>query len=105
MEEDILGKVVEVEKEIRKRLEAENEKAAKWLANAGEEAKREVDSTKERLEGTLDAAISEARAVSEEKASRIIGDAKLSAEGLEGLGSEKLREIILRHISNILPGD
>ena len=32
-------------------------------------------------------------------------DVKLNAEKIEGLGNEELREIILRHISTILPGD
>ncbi len=105
MEEDILGKVVEIEKEIHQRLETEKEKSAEWLAKAREDVEKEVNKTKEDLKGSLDAAIKEARAVSGEKASQIIEDAKLSAEKLEGLGSEKLREIILRHISTILPGD
>ena len=105
MEEDILGKVVEVEKEIHHRLEAEKEKSAQWLAKAREDAGKEVNRTKEDLNGSLDAAIKEARAVSEKKASQIIEDAKLSAEKLERLGSEELRKIILRHISTILPGD
>jgi vacuolar-type H+-ATPase subunit H len=104
MEEDILGKVVEVEKEIRHRLETEKEKAAEWLAKAREDAEKEVNRTKEDLKGSLDAAIKEARAVSGEKASKMIGDAKLSTEKLDGLGSEELRKIILRHISTILPG-
>jgi vacuolar-type H+-ATPase subunit H len=105
MEEDILGKVVEVEKEIRHRLETEKEKAEQWLAAAREDAEKEVNRTKEDLKGSLDATIKEARAVSEEKALQIIGDAKLSAEKLKGLESEELRKIILRHISIILPGD
>ena len=105
MEEDILGKVVEVEKEIRHRLETEKEKSAQWLAKAREDAGKEVNRTKEDLKGSLDAAIKEARGVSEKKALQMIEDAKLSAEKLEGLGSEELKKIILRHISTILPGD
>ena len=105
MEEDILGKVVEVEKEIRQRLETEKEKSAQWLATACSDAEKEVNRTQEDQKGLLDAALEEARAVSGEKASQMIEDAKLSAEKLEGIGSEELRKIILRHISTILPGD
>ena len=105
MEEDILGKVLEVEKEICQRLDTEKKKADKWLEKAREDAEREVDRTKKEMEGSLDAAIAEAGAVSAKKASRMIEDASLSAEGLERLGTEKLREIILRHISTILPGE
>lgn len=103
MEEDILGKVVEVEDEIRRRLETEKVKAAEWLAKAGDEARQEVDRTREDLKGSLESVIKEAGDASREKAFQMIGDAESSAERLAGLGSEKLREIILRHISVILP--
>ena len=51
MEEDILGKVVEVEKEIRQLLETEKEKSEQWLAKARDDAGKEVDRTKEDLKG------------------------------------------------------
>lgn len=105
MEEDILGRVVEVEKEIRRRLETEKEKSAKWLATAREDAEKEVERAREELDRSLDTAIKEAAEASENNALRMIEDAKLSAERLEGLEDDKLREIILRHISTILPGD
>ena len=105
MEEDILGKVVEIEKEIRQRLETEKAKSEQWLVKAREDAEKEVNRTKEDLNGSLNAAIKEARAFSEKKALQIIEEANLFAEKLEGLESEKLKEIILRHISTILPGD
>ena len=105
MEENILGKVVEVEQEIRQRLETEKEKSAQWLATAREDAGREIVRTREALKGSLDAAIKEARAESDKKASEVIEEAKLFAEKLDGLESEELKKIILRHISTILPGD
>ena len=98
MEDDILAKVVEVEKEIHQCLETEKEKSAQWLATAREDARKEVVRTREGLKGSLDAAIKKAGAESEKKASEVIGEAKLFAEKLDGLGDEELRKIILIRI-------
>ncbi len=104
MKEDILGEVIEVEKEIQKRLEVEKNKSQEWLEKVKRDAQKEILTEENSLKGSLEKAVKEAQLNAEKKASNISNDAHAKAERLENLSDEILKGIILRHITRTLPG-
>ncbi len=103
MKEDILGAVIEVEKEIAKSLETEKNRARDLLEKLGSEAEKEIHREGKRLQYALDKAITEARTMAEEKASKILKDADSLAGKLEKISDDVLKRIIKKHIVRILP--
>jgi vacuolar-type H+-ATPase subunit H len=104
MEEDILSKVVEVEEEIKQRLEIERKKSRAWIDKMRNDAENEIIAAESGLKESLESVINNAKKNYEEKASKILKNANLKAERFEGLSNEILKGIIKKHISRILPG-
>lgn len=103
MEKDILGKVIEVEKEIQERLRLEKSKSKEWLEGVKREVEEEIAREEERLKGTYNKAVEDARADAEKNASEIFRDAATLAERCHQISDETLKQIIMRHIITILP--
>ena len=104
MGNNILGKVVEAEKEIQKRLDTEKAKAEKWLDAVRAEAERSLTETEDELKAALEHHLAEAAVGAEKKANSIIRDAGATAERLADISDHELKEMISRHIIRILPG-
>ncbi len=104
MEKDVLKGVVEIEKEIRQRLEIEQEKAQKWLVKVKKEAEEEVLAKefdlKEEMNRSTDSALSDARG----KASGINDTAHRYSGHLKKISDDTLKKIILKYLPRILPG-
>jgi predicted adenine nucleotide alpha hydrolase (AANH) superfamily ATPase len=103
MEEDILSKVIEVEKEIQKGLETEKVKAQEWLEKIKKESEEEIMKEEYRLKEAFESALEESGAYAERKSSEVLSEAVLLAERLKSMPDETLSEIITRHIMKILP--
>ena len=103
MEEDILSKVIEVEKEIRKGLETEKVKAHEWLEKIKKESEEEIIKEEYRLKEAFESALVESGAYAKRKASEVLSETVLLSERLKAMPDETLSEIITRHIMKILP--
>ena len=104
MEDDILGKVVEVEKEIQKRIETEKKKYREWIENVRKDTDIKLADTEAELTESLEKAVKDARTNAGSRASELLRDAEALAKKFQGLSDEDLRPIIIKHITSILPG-
>jgi vacuolar-type H+-ATPase subunit H len=104
MERDILGQVIEAEKEIQRCLDLEKVKVRDWLERVKkeceEEFNREAQNTKESLEKLTTDAAKEAKT----GAAEITSEAAAAAERLGRLDAQTLTKIVAQQIRTILPG-
>jgi hypothetical protein len=105
MENEILKGVVEVEKDIRQRLEIERKKVQEWLAKVKHDVEKEVLEEEAGLKENLNRSVHDAHSDAQVKAARIINDAEEYARKLESLGDDVLKRVALRHVHLILPGE
>lgn len=103
MEKNILSKVVEVEREIQQRIEAEEINAKEWIEKVKKEVGDGIAREEAGLKEAFNIALKEARTVAERKASEIMSEVFSLEERLKAISDETLKEIIMRHITNILP--
>jgi hypothetical protein len=103
MERDIISKVVGVEKEIQDRLDLEKRRADEWLKKVKEEAEEEIRGEGKTLKESFTKAKKDEIAATRRKAAEILNDAAIEAERLSKISDETLKDIIIRHISRILP--
>jgi vacuolar-type H+-ATPase subunit H len=104
MDDDILSKVVEVEKEVQQRLEIEKKMSQEWLEKAERDAEEKVLAEEAEIKEAFNFALKNAKLNAEEKTASIIKNANEEAERLQALGDEIFKKILLKHISIILPG-
>jgi hypothetical protein len=102
MDDDILSKVVEVEKEVQ--LGIEKDISHEWLENVKRDAEEKILREEKELKIALNEAIKKTNINSEKEAVEIIKNADKEADKLERLGNDILKKIILKHIYRILPG-
>lgn len=103
MKDDVLGAVIEAEKEIAGNLAHEKSSAAEFLGKLKSDSEKEIRREEKHLQFALDKAVSEAVANSEKKASQILQDADVYANTLATLCDDVLKVIIRKHIAGILP--
>jgi len=102
---DILNRIIEVENEIRGRLEIEKRKAIEWVEKVKKDAEEEVEREEEGLKDSFNKAEADAKAEAERKAAETLESVTKWAEGLGKLNDETLKEVIMRHIIKVLPGE
>jgi vacuolar-type H+-ATPase subunit H len=105
MEDDVLGKVVETEKEIHQKLEQEKLKAAQWLEKIRTEAENEVSKTEDNLKKSFGDELQEIKKNAEQQASEILKEGRKWSAILEKTGDDILRKSISMHLRQILPGE
>jgi vacuolar-type H+-ATPase subunit H len=103
MEKHILSNVIMVEKEIRERLEVEKKRSQEWLKKENQKVEQEVTAAERQLQEALRSAMKNAERNAEKKASEIINRAHTRARMLKEAKDEKLRKIIIKHITKIIP--
>ena len=103
MKDDILGLVVEVEKELAKDLANEKKKAAERLEKLRIDSEKEIVREEKRLQYALDKAVSEVNAEAGEKASKLLEDARACADMLEEISDDVLMGFIRQYTLRILP--
>ena len=104
MEKDILGGVIEVEKEIQERLKNEKKKSQEWLENEKRDAEKQLPLEETALKEAFQKAVEDAKLNAEHKASEVVNKAHADAEMLKGIRDETLKKIVSRHLHRILPG-
>ncbi len=104
MGQDTLNEVLEVEKQLKSMLDAETEKARRWL----EQTKREIEQAKQSEIAELSKSIAgskvAAREAAETEAAGIARRASALRERIERLDDDQLQKIAWEHIVNIVPG-
>jgi vacuolar-type H+-ATPase subunit H len=103
MKDDVLSKVVEVEKEIRNRIQIETGKAREWLDKIRSQCDEKISQEETEKSTSLDKTLKDASAEAEKKASAILTGVQDKAEKIEALNDDVLKKIIKRHITGILP--
>ena len=103
MEDDVLARVISVEKEIQACLEAERTKAAEWLENVRKEAEEEFAKEEEQIREAFRASAEKARDEAQARAGQIVKDAEEKEERLMSLSDKTLKGIIMRRLDMILP--
>jgi hypothetical protein len=103
MKDNVLGAIVEVEKEIAGNLAHEKSSAAEFLGELRSDSEKEILREEKHLQFALDKAVSEAVANLEKKASQILEDADAYANTLAILSDDVLKALIRKHIARILP--
>ncbi len=104
MEEDILARVLETEKEIAERIKSEREKTARWLEVEIRAIEMEKDAEARRLDGSLRANVEAAREKAREKAAAMGNEAAELRRRLSELDDAVLQRIVGEHMRRILPG-
>jgi hypothetical protein len=104
MDEDILAKVLETEKEIADMVKAEREKTARWLEGEIRGIEAEKEAQGRRLEESLRVNVDAAREKAVKKASAMVEDAAELRRVLSELDDKVLKRIVEEHIGRILPG-
>jgi len=105
MENDILTKIIEVEREIQERLVAEERSAGTLLCSLRQDLEEEARREEERLAAARREAESTARVEAEERASAILQRAGIRAGQWAGLDDGTLERCIMGHLVRILPGE
>jgi hypothetical protein len=105
MENDILTKIIEVEREIQERLVAEERSAGTLLCSLRQDLEEEARREEERLAAARREAESSARAGAEERAAAIMRQAGIRAAQWSGLDDGTLERCIMGHLVRILPGE
>jgi len=104
MDDDVLGKVLHIEKEINDQFETERAKAEQRLEKLKEDMEKKVAAEELRMQEPFNNAVKNAESDTEEKVADIIKNAKVKAGLLESLSDDTLNRIISGHINCILPG-
>ncbi len=104
MEEDILAKVLETEKEIAERIKSERETTARWLEVELRAIEMEKEEEARRLDESLRANVEAAGEKARERAAAMVNEAAELRRRLSELDDKVLKRIVGEHIGRILPG-
>jgi vacuolar-type H+-ATPase subunit H len=105
MERDLLGKVLDTEREIQAKIESEKKRREETIEKAGKEAEERVMQEEAMLREQFEKYVHEAEEIAREKAVDVMEAATRRAENLRGLTDEVLQRIVLKYIDSILPRD
>jgi len=103
MEDDVLARVISVEKEIQTSLEAERGKAGEWLEGVKKEAEEEFVKGEEQTREVFRKSTERSKDEAVARAAKIVKNAEEKASRLLALNDETLREIIRRRLHMIMP--
>jgi hypothetical protein len=105
MDQDTLGEVLGIEREISKKLDAEKEQARLWLESARHEIEQAKLSEIARLNAGAAQDDEAAAKAARDKAAGILQQATTGCERIRGLEDVALRPIIREHLAAIIPGN
>jgi len=103
MEDNVLSRVISVEKELQVCLEAERNKAREWLEGVRKEAEEEFARKEERMREAFRISAAQAKDEAMAKAGDMIKAAGEEAERLLNLSDETLRGTIMQSLNMVLP--
>jgi vacuolar-type H+-ATPase subunit H len=104
MQQSTLQEILGVEKEIREQLDAERERASRWLEDARRQVQAEHEAGVARLQAGAGQREAAARQAARQKAEEVLGQAQAAANAVAHLTDDELRRALVRHIVCIVPG-
>lgn len=104
MENDVLGEVIEAEREIQRCIELESKKAREWLDAVKKEMREEFSRTEQELRSRVEERERDAERKATLRAEETVKEAGIRAAGLRAADDGLLREIAKKYIIKILPG-
>ena len=105
MATDLLGTIIEVERQIHEQLAAERRSAGEKLERLREELRHEEEQDAELLAASRERAVAAARRVAQEQAAMLVRHATARAEQLERLGDEVLESYLRKFLAGIVAGE
>jgi|PlaIllAssembly_1097288.scaffolds.fasta_scaffold1192679_2 vacuolar-type H+-ATPase subunit H len=103
MERGLLDKIVEAERQILAKIEAEKKKCDERLEDARRRAEERIAREKALMLEQCERAVREAEETAGTTASGILEDVKQRADRLRELPDEALQRVVITYIKNILP--
>jgi len=105
MENSILAKIIQTEGEIQEKIETARKRCTEQIQRLKEEAEKRIAHEESLVREQCRRSLEEAGLPAQQKASAILEAAARKAEQLRGLDDEALKQIIMKHIVSILPGE
>jgi vacuolar-type H+-ATPase subunit H len=103
MEKDILGEVIEVEKEIQRCLEEERLKARDRLQKLRKESEEELEREEIKIRESFRESLQSALHDAETRASAMVQSSLVKSERLHRLDDETIVRTLMKRITAILP--
>ncbi len=105
MEKDLLQRVIDTEREISKAVASEREKAAAWLESVEQSCTDRVEeerqSSEQLFHHALEQFVVRKKQEVEDNTKRIENE----TAALDRLPERMIREVVLKHLRKIIPGD
>lgn len=105
MGSDMLAKILEAEREIQTKIDTARKTGEERIHKLKEAGEEKILQEESRIHAQGKRALEETVLPVRQKASAILEEATRKAERLSGLDDETLKEIIMKHIVRILPGE
>ena len=103
MEKGAIHAIIEVEKDIQKKIKAEERKSRETIEKLRKETESHVNKEEQRFHQELERAIDAARQEAVKKAEKMVEDAAVRATHIEGLDDNTLKKVLLKYIHRLLP--
>ncbi|HEX9021642.1 MAG TPA: hypothetical protein VF903_10330 [Nitrospirota bacterium] len=103
MGKNLLGEVIDTEKEIQKSLEREKSRLSEWLKHIKGDCEAEYAGEEQAVKETLRLSLEKAKQDADIRASDIVQKASREIEKLGALTNEDLSRIVARRLRIVLP--
>ena len=105
MESDILAKIIQAEREIHTKIETARKTGEELIHTLKEELEERIVQEESLVRDQCKRSLEEAALPAQKKASTILAAATRKAEKFRELDDEVLKQIIMKYIIRILPGE
>lgn len=105
MEKDLLQRVIDTERDISKSVASEKEKAAAWLESVQQSCTDRVEEERQRAEQLFHQALEQFILSKKQEVEDNTKRIEIETAALDHLPEQMIREVVLRHLRKILPGD
>jgi vacuolar-type H+-ATPase subunit H len=103
MADQILNAVIQLENQLERQLQYEQDRADAWLTNVRHELEREVSQGQAKLAAKHQRVIAKSKKRSERQAEQLLAREMAYCKRLEEISEETLLEVLRRQLVKILP--
>lgn len=103
MADEILNAIIQLENQIEQQLQAEQVRAAAWLAEVRREQEAEIDQVRQELQETSQQRLAEAEQKAERQAEDVLQHEMEYCRRLEEFSDQELLEVLRRQLVRLLP--